>query len=345
MSKKRKRGKFGANVVADVSHQQRKGKGPSYLNLPKDIKLFKESVGRVKLDILPYTVSLENHLDYNKDDPDSAHVGNLWYKKPILIHRGIGPERNSYVCPKCMGKTKCPICEERSRQFSEGASAEEVPGKIGKRNLYAVIPIGHKDYEEEVHVWDIAQGNFQEELNKDLEETPENGVFPDLEDGLTLSIRFSEETFDKNKYAKASRFDFKERDEPYDESILEEVPDLDSLINVLSYKELEAAFLELDEEDEEEDEDEEDEEEAPRKSRKRKGSKTKPEPEEDEEEEDEEEKPKRSRRTRGVKKSSKKSEKECPEGYSFGTDWDEYDECDECPLNDICGDKAEELQN
>ncbi|KKK50356.1 hypothetical protein LCGC14_3125820, partial [marine sediment metagenome] len=259
MSKKRKKSKFGANVVADISHQQRGGKGPSYLTLPKDVKLFKEKVGRIKVDILPYTVELENHLDYNKDAPDSAHVGNLWYKKPILIHRGIGPERNSYICPKSAGKTKCPICEERSRQFADGADAADVPGRIGKRNIYAVIPIGNKDYEEEVHIWDIAQGNFQEQLNQDLEESPESGIFPDLEDGLTLSIRFSEESFDKNKYAKATRIDFKDRDETYDEEILDEVPHLDSIINVLSYKELEAAFLELDEEDEDKDEDEEEE--------------------------------------------------------------------------------------
>ncbi len=41
-----------------------------------------------------------------------AVPGSLWYKRPYWLHRGVGPENVSIVCPSSIGK-KCPICEYR----------------------------------------------------------------------------------------------------------------------------------------------------------------------------------------------------------------------------------------
>jgi hypothetical protein len=56
-----------------------------------------------------------------------------------------------------------------------------------------------------------------------------------------------------------------------------------------------------------------------------KKGKAKPEPEEDEEDE----KPK-------AKGKKKVADDECPEGYEYGTDCDEQDECFECPKWEEC---------
>lgn len=116
------------------------------------------------------------------------------------------------------------------------------------------------------------------------------------------------------------------------------------------------------EEDEEEDEkpvrkskrkasDDDDEEEEKPKSKR--ASKKPPVEDDDDEEEEEEEKPKPKKSSKKaavedddddeeeeeVKKPAKKSKgkkEECPEGYEFGTDCDEYEECFDCPLWEDC---------
>ena len=90
--------------------------------------------------------------------------------------------------------------------------------------------------------------------------------------------------------------------------------------------------------------DKEEEDEKPRRRTSRK-AKVEKEVEDDETEEDEKPRRRTSKKTTGKATRSKKKDDECPEGYVFGEEWDMYDECDDCPLNDKCGDLAEELQN
>lgn len=358
----KRKSKFGANVVADVDRRKKEGSAYGYLNLPKGLSMFKEGEGRVRLDIIPYEVTDKSHLDLNPDGGGLSEVGDPWYKKPILVHRNVGADNETIVCPKTVGK-KCPICEHREQQFRDGMDKDDVVPKAKLRNLYLVIPVGHKEYDEEVHLWDISNYLFQEKLDDELGEDPDNGIFPDLEEGKTLKIRFSEESYNKNKFYETSRIDFEERDEQYEDDLMDDSPNLDEIFTLHSYKKLQAMFFEMEEEDledekeetddipfdedspkprkkkslkkkkkeEEPEEEEEEEEETPK--RKKKKSKPAPEPEEEEEEE-EEEQPKRK------KKKAKKDE--CPEGHTFGKDWDEEDDCNDCPLFDSCGEANEE---
>lgn len=298
MSKKTSR--FGANVTADVERRKREGSSYGYLKLPQNVNVFKESEGKVKVDIIPYIVTDENHMDGNPKYPDAANPGNPWYKKPILVHRSVGAENQSIICPKTQGK-KCPICEQRAKQQSQGLEKDD-PTLIQKpqtRILYVVIPIENKNYEEKFHIWDISYGNFQKQLDQELGENPDAGKFPDPSDGSTLEIRFSEETFNKNKYFEANRIDFKKR-EGYEDDVMDKAPNLDEAVTILSYKEIEKMFLELDEDEEEETPKfkkkvaaEEEEDELPRKKKTiteesspfRKKKAAEPEPEEEEEEE------------------------------------------------------------
>lgn len=248
--------RFGANVTADVERRKREGSSYGYLKLPQNVNVFKEKEGKLKVDIIPYIVTDENHMDGNPKYPDAANPGNPWYKKPIMVHRSVGAENQSIICPRSQGK-KCPICEHRAKQQSQGAEKDDLIAKPQTRVLYVVIPIGNKEYEAKFHIWDISYGNFQKKLDEELGENPEAGIFPDPSEGYTLSVRFSEEVFNKNKYYEASRIDFEER-EGYDEKIMEQAPNLDEVVTILTYKEIEKMFLEIDE-------DEEVEEEAPKK--------------------------------------------------------------------------------
>jgi hypothetical protein len=287
--------RFGSNVTADIERRKSAGSSYGYLKLPPGVNIYKESAGKLKVDIIPYIVTDPNHMDGNPEFPDAANPGNPWYKKPILVHRSVGAENQSVVCPKTVGK-KCPICEQRAKQQSQGLEKGELVDKPQLRNLYVVIPIEHKEYEEKFHIWDISNGNFQKKLDEELSENPKAGSFPDPAEGKTLAVRFSEETFNKNKYFEASRIDFEDRD-GYEDKIMEQAPNLDEMISIPTYKELEKMFLELGDEDDADDaeqapvarkkkvvEEKEAEEEQP--FRKKKVVKE-PEPEEETEEEEE----------------------------------------------------------
>lgn len=354
----RKKSSF-RDKVANNSHKQKtQGSAYGYLQIPKGIDIFKEEPSsRVSLDFLPYRVTSEKHMD--RDDSLSIAIpGELWYKRPFLIHRNIGAGNDIVVCPASIGK-KCPICEYRAKLFKDGATKEETDAlKASRRNLYVVVPIGHKEYEEKPRLWDISQYLFQEMLNDEIEDDPDNAIFPDLEDGLTLRIRFSEGNIGTNKFAETSRIDFKEREKGYGEKMLKKVPNLDECLLIYSYEKLEKMFLEL--EDENEDNVLENDENDSKDSEENTGEKCiacegtgenskgsecricngtgiKPVKAKKEEEEKEEKKKVSS------KKKKETAENLCPSGHVFGTDCEKFPECDDCDKWDECIDAQDDI--
>jgi hypothetical protein len=245
---------FLGKVQRSAHKEKAKESSFGYLNLPRDVSIFKEEPGsRVMLDIMPYKVTDEHHPDRD-DEFEIAVPGSLWYKRPFKRHNNIGAENTSVVCPTSIGK-KCPICEYRAKLLKEGANWQDDAVKAlrpGDRVLYVVIPIDQKKYEEVPHIWDISHYLFQKKLNDELEEDEENGIFPDLQEGKTLRIRFSEEEFGKNKFADTSRIDFEDRD-AYDEKILDEIPNLDEVLEIKDYKTLEHLFMQSSDTDDDED--------------------------------------------------------------------------------------------
>ena len=367
------KGKVSRNAVKQSKNAQYK-----HLNLPKGMRIFKEEPkSRVSLDILPYEVTNPHHLDRD-EEYETALVGGLWYRHPYWIHRNIGANNESVVCPSSV-KQKCPICEHRAQLLKDGVEWNDDSVKALKaslRNLYVVIPRGSKNYEETPHIWDISQFLFQDKLNEEIQENEEYETFPDLEDGYTLRIRFTEEQIGTNKFAATSRIDFIERDKPLAESLLEDVPALDDILVVPTYKTVEALFFggltqdEIDDEDEDEkprrkpkhitsaddeedeeeekpeprrkpkpDDDEEEEEEEDEKPEPRSKPKAKPKPKPEEEEEEEEEAPKNPTPTRTTK--TKDAAKGCPHGGKFGKDFEELDECAACKTWEACADASE----
>jgi len=372
---KKTKSRFRGKVSKDVQRQQSAASSYGYLQLPKGVNVFSAKPGsrNVLLDILPYEVTDAKHPDRD-DENEIAVPGTLWFKRPYWVHRNVGSGNDTAVCPLMSAKKPCPICEYRSKLQKKGADAEEIKAlRPSKRNLYVVVPLNDREEEATPHIFDISDYNFQKLLNEEIQTDESYEVFPDLEEGLTLKVRFDASTIGNSKpYAEASRIDFKER-EPYEESILDEVPNLDVVLTILPYDELNAKFFEVDterkprhveeeeEEDEEEeveeDDDEEEEEEAPprRKLASKTPAKTKPasrktlieedeeeeedDAEEEDEEEEEEEAPRR-RLTRQKPTTSKvestTGKKKCPYGHRFGIDCEDFKECETCKLWSDC---------
>lgn len=293
MAKKiaKKKGRFSGKIKNAIERKAARRSNFGYLKLPKGISLFKEEEGKVKLDIIPYIVSSNNH----PDKESGAEKGEQWFCLPFKIHRNIGSDNDKVVCPTTFGK-KCPICEYRAKLLRSGNAKKEETDALRPSNrvLYNVIPIDHKKLDAVPHLWDVSEYAFQDLLDNEINENEQYEDFADIEIGNTLQIRFAEEKVGKNAFCKANRIDFLERDEQYDESILKKVADLDKTLIVLSYEELEQKFLEMESSDSVDDDDDDiiDEDDDDIVSRKKKSSSNKKKAvkdDEDDEYEDEDE--------------------------------------------------------
>jgi len=303
--------------------------GGGLYQLPENTEQFKPKKKTYDLDFLPYEVTVNNHPEVEK--------GELWWERTVWVHFNIGPDGKARVCPRTVGKS-CPICEERKELMNaDDDSSEELAKKLKPkmRVLYNVIDLNEPD--KGVQFFEMAYHNFGSVLDEEIREGDEElADFPELTGGKTIKVRFTEGKMMGNSFVYASRIDFEDR-EDYDESILEDVIDLDNCFAVPSYEELSKELHgvggeEKEEDEEEEEEKEEEEEEKPKKSKMGKKKKSS---------DDEDEKPKKSGR------KSKKKKAECPFGHTLGEDCDQTDDCDECDEDSYekCLDEYDKLEN
>lgn len=193
------------------------------------------------IDILPYEVTDKNHMDKIKP-------GTLWYKKPYRIHKRVGAGNGEdMVCPNSVGKP-CPICEQRDELYSQNADKKVIAKtKSSLRNVYAVKVReydGKKKFDKDaIHLFDFSDYLFQEPFEKQLKKKDRFDNFFSHDEGCSLELTFDEESFEKSKYPVVTRVEFVERKKQYKESILDEVPNLDEVLIVPTYEELEEKFF------------------------------------------------------------------------------------------------------
>ncbi len=275
-----------------IENREKGGGGGTKFNFPEghEVKWFKPKKGTMLIDFIPY----------------ETEDGGLWWEKSIYTHNDIGADGKAYVCLKT-SKKPCPICEARAELLREYGKDSDIVKALNakQRQVFNVIDLDNED--EGVQFWEMSYFLFGKLLEEELAEDDDLLDFSNLEDGLTVKVRFKEEVFNKNKFLKASKIDFVERD-AYEEDILEDVLNLDEVVDVLTYEKLEAIFLEKEDADEEETPkrgrkatSDDEEEEKPK--RKRKAAPV-------EEEEEEEETPKRKRRA--SKPAEEEEEEETP---------------------------------
>jgi hypothetical protein len=241
---KNKQSSFRGKVASNAQRTSKQGTSFGYLRLPKSLQyLNPDPDGTLKLDFIPYIVTDAKHPD--RDTEGTATKGTIWWRRPFMVHRNVGTEGDTVICLKSFG-LKCPICEFRAKRKADGASNEELKAyNASNRNLYLVIPKGSRKFEEKLHIFDISDFCFQDLLTKELKEDPDKEIFPDLEEGYTLKIRFEPGTLaTKNPYPQANRIDFIERDEQYDPKYIDSIPSLDDVLIQMSYSELKSKFLE-----------------------------------------------------------------------------------------------------
>ena len=259
----------------------------SCLKLPDGFEFYTmEEEGVHELDILPYVVGKGNRF---------ADEGFGHYAREYHSHRVPSSNGRSKVvaCAReCFGKP-CAVCDWLDKH-SQTADKKLVDGLKGKvRFLFNVVD--RKEKGRPIRVWDTHYYNRKMgtgELIKEAMDTLPEGVEPfGLEDGYTLFIKSTEDSFQGNKFQKVTRVDLRPRKEDYPEDTIHKTACLDECIVEPDYKAIKSLLQRG--EDSEDDDNEKHERDAdetfgPRDSGK-KPKQRDPDPEEDEDEEQEEE--------------------------------------------------------
>src|SRR3954462_1751480 len=88
----------------------------SFLKTPPGMTIYKPKVGKAVLDIIPYTVG---KLNPNADE------GLLYWELTFHVHKSIGPNQSTFICPARTLNEPCPVCEDKARIMKGGPSDEE----------------------------------------------------------------------------------------------------------------------------------------------------------------------------------------------------------------------------
>lgn len=245
------------------------------LTVPQGCEFFKpKKAGVYRLDIIPYEVGEGN---------PNAEPGMVHYERTYYVHRGVGANNESYVCPRKTSGKKCPICEHRAKLLRDPDADEDLVRSLAPKTRQLFNVIDKENTDKGVQVWDESYHLFGRHLDKKIKEADEDDQerydnFHDPEKGMMLRVGASEESGAGYTYYDCSNIEFKDRKQQYDEDIIDSAHNLDEMVRELSYAELRKAFLQEDEEEtEDEDEDtesgeDEDEDELPPKLRGKKTS-------------------------------------------------------------------------
>ena len=302
------------------SNAEKGGRGGNdWFKLPDGVgRWTPEKAGRFSIDVLPYEVSSKHH-------PDDVEKECLWYKLPFQVHHGVGASNASLVCPQSVGKP-CPECEERDRLYKEDSDSNEDILRTLKPQKFVAYNIVSQEDKDRVDLLILSRGKLASPLEDELKDpdNEEHLAFFDVNDsGRTLRVRFTEESFEGKKFLKATKIDFRARDEMDEDAVLSKTVVLEDALIVPDYDDFKKIFFQEDDEEPvmdelpaSKDEDEDEEEEKPK-------SKTK----DEDEDEDEDEKPKAKGKPKDEDEEEDEDEK--PKAKSKPKDEDEDEEEDE----------------
>ena len=356
-NKAREKAKEAARAAARKQAKRSKRGGSSTVAPPDGIDFFKPpEEASATFDILGFVVS-KNRALLSDVDPDS-----VYYKASYKKHGSVGPEEKHIVCPSTFGK-RCPMEEEFQKQKKGDAEYDDIKAlRPSDRDLFLVH---HKG---KLYLWDVPWWWFGKLLDIEIEDDDSDKLFWFPEDGISIRASFETDSFG----TKATTVRFKDRKSDIDDEILEQAAgiDLAACVNETTYEEVERLMHGVgddDDDDEDGDEDEpkdkgsDDKPEEPVEEPDKGDEKTTcfgKEKEYDPKDEDcqdcdeakgckkvvekaKEPKKGKSGKSGKSEKSGKSdedsgSDDECPHKHTFGKDFDEYDECDDCKNTGPC---------
>ena len=323
-----------------------------YLKIPNELNVFKPEGGtEVIFDILPYPVTDKNHMD-NRKYEDDAQEGNFWWKRPVKVHKNVGPEEVSMICPTTIG-LKCPICEYGAQRRKAGDEWDEIKDIFPKdRTIFLVGIVDAAECEidypaGDIYLMDMSYHTFTKYLLEEVDRAIDNDNFPDPYDGLSLKVFFRSKKIGKNPFVEAGKIDFEEREAQYDEDFINTLPSLDDALIIKDYKELHALYFGMEDLDESDTDTAELIDENKVTSKREKKTTSRSTPRTTKKETPVEKKPTPKAKTPTPKKKTADANEaatpKCPVDLKFGVDFDQYNECDTCKVWDDCKEANKEV--
>jgi hypothetical protein len=211
--------------------------------VPKDRLFQPKKEGQYRLHIIPYTVPLKSKSGPNPN----ASPGEYYYERTFYVHRGIGANEQTFVCPKKTMGLPCPICEYREKlEKAKDADEDTIAALVPKmRQLWNVVD--DEDMEEGVKVWEISFHNFGKQLKKEIRNGDEDEgyvYFADPDEGHLLRVLLEETSFGSGRpFLQTSSITLKKRKEKISDEILDGAYILDDELIVYPYDKLRKIFL------------------------------------------------------------------------------------------------------
>lgn len=216
-----------------------RGSGTGTLAIPEGTDMLKAREGTMRLDVIPYRITKKTNPEVRTH---GAKIGSLWYERTYWIHFALGVEEQMVICPKTIGQP-CPVDEDQAHMRKDpNANEDEVKALRAKeRQLFNVIDLDSP--EKGIQLFECSYHLFGKLLEQEIREGDESlGGFADIEDGLTLKVRFSKAQMGQNAFLEATRIDFVPRKRAYPATILDEALDLDDILKVPTYEEIQAIY-------------------------------------------------------------------------------------------------------
>ena len=284
MAKNKKQSTAAANAKRRAAQHQ-SGGGFSYLKLPDGVETFDVKKGKYIVNILNYKVGKGNPW---------ADEGTEHFERTFWIHRNIGTDNRSYICPRQTAGKRCPICEYRATLLKKGNEADKdliASLRPQERQLFNVNDVTNGK-SDDIKIWDISNYCFGKQLDGEINDADDDSYanFGDIEEGYSLKLGVDEEKGKGFSFNMVNRVSFKDRKYPISKELAEKLVCLDDILVIPDYDKLKKEFMQaddLDDEDKdkvEEDVDDEDEKEEEKPSKK--ASKPVDDDEEDDEEDD-----------------------------------------------------------
>jgi len=334
--------------VIDDGNGYTMGKQALFLGDDKESrpKFWKPEAGTRLVDILPYKVTTDNH-------PSGTPKGGIDYVLEMWVHKNVGPNKDTFICLEKHNKGRCPICddareqfnalfEEKKREMSDerkafGEAKKELRDLEPKRRVvYNLVDL--ENPEEGVLLYEAPWFWFEKPLvehflNKQKLAKTRGKEFPEFwrhDAGSSVSLNCTQEKFAGREFVKSTPMGFEDRDEQYDDSVIDMTYSLDSFLVIPTAAEVKEAYMGFSSEEDSYVEEPSKEEPAP-------APKTKSLPKAAPKAEEKKEMTREERLAMvQAKKAKEASGGDCPSGYTFGDDYLAYDECVDCPKTAEC---------
>lgn len=284
----------------------------TYYELPANVSEWKptgDKKGKEHFfDIVPFQVGDKYPLTRDPDTDRAVRLekGDWTYLLDVWVHRGVGPDNETVVCPRKSYGEPCPICEHAQELLADEDDKEERKKIFGdkmpkRRVMYNVLVYDNADEEEKgVQVFEVAHWFMEKEL-QEAATLPRGGgqiFYADPVDGKMIYFKIVKRGENKIEF---TGHKFMDRDYEITDDIIEQAHCLDSFLKVYSYDELYSKYW---------------------------GDSGGHAPAVDDTEDD-------------VPMGTVPDDK-CPYGGVFGKEYNEYQECDKCDLADECMAQSEQ---